>query len=280
MEKENLTVILPCAGQGSRLALKSPKELFEIAPGTRLIDFSLDHLEAIYHKERKRNLPSISISLKITVAVVTRPWKVEVAEYVSQRLRGLPGITVTVETVMFNDSYSEWPGSVYSASEFFSENNLVLLPDSYLRLCEGAEGSSGNLSTCFNDNGETLAELVLNALKEYKVVFGSVKCTDTEKKILKQLGAIRVEDGEVTAFQDKPLQNLERFNGFWGCYGFRKEYGKVLYGFLIKSVHHQPVSLNKQPFYPVGTIPLHSYWDLGTWENIKRFRQDCCQYKT
>jgi hypothetical protein len=276
MEKETLTVILPCAGQGSRLALKSPKELFEIAPGSRLIDFSLNHIEAIYHKGGNRNLPSTTI--KIKVAVVTRPWKVEVAEYVSQRVCRFPEITV--ETVMFNDSYREWPGSVYSASEFFSDNNLVLLPDSYLRLKEGSEGSSSNFSTCFNNNGETLAELVLNALKEYKVVFGSVKCSDTEKKILKQLGAMRVEDGEVTAFQDKPFQNLERFNRFWGCYSFRKEYGKALYDFLIKSVLHQPVSLKKQPFYPVGTISLHSYWDLGTWENIKGFRRDCCQFRT
>ncbi len=271
MEKENLTVILPCAGQGSRLALKSPKELFEIAPGTRLIDFSLDHIQAIYDKEGKRNLPSIS--LKIKVAVVTRPCKVEVAEYVFRKLRRLSGITV--ETVMFNNAYSEWPGSVYSASEFFSENNLVLLPDSYLRL---SEGPSCTFSTCFNDKGETLVELVLNALKVYKVVFGSVKCT--EKKILKQLGAMRIEDGEVSAFQDKPFQNLEQFNSFWGCYGFRKEYGKALYDFLIKSVQHQPVSLKEQPFYPVGTIPLHSYRDLGTWENIKRFRRDCCQLRT
>jgi len=268
MEKEILTVILPCAGEGSRLNLKSPKELFEIAPGVRLIDFSLNHIRAIYNKEGKRNLPSISI--KIKVVVVTRPWKMEVAEYVSQRLRGFPEITV--ETVMFNDSYSEWPGSVYSASEFFSENNLVLLPDSCLCLSEGPSCTL-SLSTCFNEKGETLVELLLNVIKEYKLVFGSIECT--EKKILKQLGAMRVEDGEVSAFQDKPFQNFEQFNHFWGCYGFRKEYGRAIYDFLIKSVRHRPVSLKEQPFYPVGTIPLHSYWDLGTWENIKKFRRDC-----
>lgn len=260
MEKETLTIILPCAGQGSRLDLKSPKELFEIVPGTRLIDFSLRHIWAVYEKEGKSHLPSISIK----IAVVTRPWKVEVVEFISRKLP-----EIIVETVMFNNAFSEWPGSVYSASEFFSENNLVLLPDSYLRL---SEGSSCNFSTCFNDNGETLVQRVLNALKEYKVVFGSVKCT--EKKILKQLGAMRVEDGEVSALQDKPSQNLEQFNSFWGCYGFRKEYGRAIYDFLIKSVQHLPVSLKEQPFFPIGTIPLYSYRDLGTWENIKRFRQE------
>ena|GEM_PF-954846 len=268
MAKETLTVILPCAGEGSRLNLKSPKELFEIAPGVRLIDFSLNHIRAIYDKEGKRNLTSASIKMK--VAVVTRPWKMEVAEYVSQRLRRLPGITV--ETVMFNDSYSEWPGSVYSASESFSENNLVLLPDSCLGLSEGPSCTL-SISTCFNEKGETLVESVLNALKKYKLVFGSIECT--EKKILKQLGAMRVEAGEVSAFQDKPKKNIEQYNSFWGCYGFRKEYGRAIYDFLIQSVQHRPVSLKEQPFYPVGTIPLHSYRDLGTWENIRRFRRDC-----
>ena len=37
-----LTVILPCAGEGNRLGLTTPKELYEIIPGKRLIDFSLD----------------------------------------------------------------------------------------------------------------------------------------------------------------------------------------------------------------------------------------------
>lgn len=248
--KNSLTVILPCAGEGNRLGLDTPKELFEIVPGSRLIDFSLNHISVVPE----------SIGLK--VAVVIRPWKEDVAEYVSRKLPG-----VTVETVLFNDDYSEWPGSVYSASGVFSDYNLVLLPDSCLRLREGV---SCGAAVCFNEEGKTLVELVSGALGDFKVVFGGVGCTDPG--VLRHLGALRVEGGRVTAFQDKPVRDIGRFNGFWGCYGFRQEYGKSLYDFLIQSVHHRSVSLEAQPFYPVGVVPLHSYQDLGTWETINCFR--------
>jgi len=245
IDKET-TIILPCAGEGNRLGLKTPKELFEIFPGnsgagTKLIDFSLKHISAFPYKE------------KITVAVVIRPWKTGVAEYVA---RQLPGITV--KTVMFNENYNEWPGSVYSAKNFFSKNNLVLLPDSYLGLCA--------------DSRKTLVELVLDSLALYKVVFGCLKCTGKDVEILRTLGAVTVEDGIVTAFQDKPVESLHRFNGFWGCYGFRKEYGESLYHFLIGSVQHRSLPLTEQPFYPPGAIRLGAYYDLGTWENIDRFK--------
>lgn len=246
-----VTIILPCAGEGERLGLKIPKELFEVVPGIRLIDFSLDHIRAFGDKK------------KINVAVVVRPWKTEVAEYTA---RNLPG--VSVKAVMFNDNYSEWPGSVYSVSSF-SENNLVLLPDSCLRL---SENPSCDPSTCFDENGKTLVELAMEALREYGVAFGYVKCTDPQ--VLKSLGAMRVEGREVCAFQDKPAQNLEQYNSFWGCYAFRKEHARALYDFLIRSVRHQPVSLEEQPFCPVGTVPLRSYRDLGTWERIDQFRRE------
>jgi hypothetical protein len=251
----DFTVILPCAGEGNRLGLGTPKELFEISPGVCLIDFSLNHILAAYEK----------ITTAIKVAVIIRPWKKEVAEYVSRRLPG-----ITVETVLFDGAYREWPGSVYSASGVFSHYNLVLLPDSCLRL---REGRGCSMDTCFDERGKALVELVSEALETFRVVFGSVACTEPE--ILKNLGAMRVEGSRVIGFQDKPLQDICLFNSFWGCYGFRQESGKSLYEFLIQSVHHEAVSFKNQPFFPPGAVPLYSYQDLGTWESIERFRFDC-----
>ncbi|MCP5049152.1 MAG: hypothetical protein GY940_18430, partial [bacterium] len=77
-QRENdkkITVILPCAGEGSRMGLETPKELFEIFPGNdaagksakgkpvKLIDFSLEHIRAFPDRRALR------------VAVVVRPWK-------------------------------------------------------------------------------------------------------------------------------------------------------------------------------------------------------------
>ncbi|MCP4156637.1 MAG: hypothetical protein GY757_53485 [bacterium] len=273
-----LTIILPCAGEGSRLGLKSPKELFEIVPGKRLIDFSLEHILAYWGKPGASTVP---VNLK--VAVVIRPWKEEVVEYVAGRLPGL-----TVERVLFDDTYFEWPGSVYSASRSFSRKNLVLLPDSCLRLGE-SESGSGDISakkpnsrggSVFNENGpsfcrdskgDTLVELVSRALDSFEVVFGSVPCNDPAR--LAKLGAMWVEGNVVTAFQDKPVENRDVYNSFWGCYAFRETRAQALYDFLVSSVKHQPVTLRDCLFNPPGAVSLHTYRDLGTWKSIEEFRK-------
>jgi len=255
MTDYKLTIILPCAGEGKRLGLKTPKELFEIVPNIRLIDFSLNHIRA-FMKDRP--------DVRLIAAVVVRPWKMEVFEYVKE---GLPGVEAI--PVMFNDRYREWAGSVYSACDYFSKNNIVLLPDSYLGLCREMEPRR---NTTHDREGRNLFSLALGMLESNGVVFGVVPCTDRD--ILQRMGAVFVEKNLATAFQDKPGGLLERYNGFWGCYAFRGEYGESLYRFLVSSIMHRPVVLEDQPFFPIGAFPLGVYVDLGTWESIKSFR-DC-----
>jgi hypothetical protein len=251
-----ITIILPCAGEGSRLALQTPKELFEIEPGVRLVDYSLRHILAAARQDK----------FQITAAVVIRPGKFDVVDYVSQRLAG-----ITVETVMFDSNYREWPGSVYSAKGVFSENNLVLLPDSYLSLT--APGRDNHPDTT-DSRGKTLVETVLAALSRYKVVFGCIPCKDPQR--LKNLGAVRIEKNVITAFRDKPPpgEQSEILNGFWGCYAFKKSEGKALYDFLIRAVRQEPLPLTGQPFNLPGVIPVAEYYDLGTWEIIETFRKE------
>ena len=257
MTDKELTIILPCAGDGRRLGLDTPKELFEIVPGTRLIDFSIKHILAAPQKK------------KIIIAVVIRPWKTDVVEYVSGQLPGIP-----VETVIFDDNYREWPGSVYSAKDLFSKNNLVLLPDSFLSFSTHSNLENPAIT---DSHAITLVESVSIALRRHKVVFGCIKCTDA--KVLETLGAVRMENDILTAFQDKPRPDelAGPFNGYWGCYAFAKEMGKPLYDFLIHSVLHQPLPLEAQPFYPPGVIPIGEYYDLGTRENIERFKREVIQ---
>ncbi|MCP5048839.1 MAG: hypothetical protein GY940_16830 [bacterium] len=166
--------------------------------------------------------------------------------------------------MMFNDEYMEWPGSVYSAKEFFSPTNLVLLPDSYLRL------SRHQGKDVWDAGGKCLIDLMMDAMGKFEVVFGSVGCTDS--RVLETMGAMRVENQRVVAFQDKPSNGLDMFNCFWGCYGFRREVGKPLYDFLIRSVRHQGAALKEQGFYPPGAVPVGVYYDLGTWERIAEFK--------
>ncbi len=78
----DLTIILPCAGSGSRLGLDYPKELYEIWQGVKLIDFSLMHFKKFIPKFSKRNL---------IIAVVISRSKIKVFEYIKKKL---PGINV------------------------------------------------------------------------------------------------------------------------------------------------------------------------------------------
>lgn len=257
---ESITIILPCAGDGSRLGLKTPKELFEVLPGIAMIDFSLEHIRAfLAERDKPERAPA-----RLRIAVVIRPWKRDVADYVIGQMSGIP-----VDIVYFDDQYSEWPGSVFSAEAGYSPYNLALMPDSCLSLAEeGAEG----VPVVRDKEGVTLIERALTALKTHDVVFGAIPCADSS--LLRSLGALHIQNGMVSDFQDKPDKDFGRFNAFWGCYAFRSDKGRELYEFLIRSVRHESVSLSAQSFSPCAAIPVHSYRDLGAWDRIRKFRQD------
>jgi hypothetical protein len=254
---KKLTVILPCAGAGSRLGLKTPKELFDISTTcenpkhmkpVKLIDYSLQHIRSFPSKKR------------LKVAVVIQPWKKDVSQYVEEQLPG-----IEVETIIFNPDYKEWPGSVFSAGGTFSEFNMVLLPDSYLSL---SKKTTPNHVTTIDSMGKSLLQHMQETLTHHSVVFGSINCNDPDT--LKSMGALSVKNGLVTNFQDKPSDSISSFNAYWGCYGFRKDIAQALYHFLISSVQHHTLPLKDQIFNPPATITIPTYYDLGTWDRIKK----------
>ncbi len=242
----DITVILPCAGEGSRLNLGYPKELYEIFPGRKLIDFSLLHiLESSKNKE-----------IKIEVSVVITAEKEEVYNYVKKKLP-----TLKVNKVYFNNNYYEWPGSVYSAMETFSEYNFVLLPDTNLRLSKE--------NHYFSDLNETLIETGINKMKTHNVVFGYIKTKNEEK--IKNLGAMRVKEDNIVLFKDKPIKDYIQYNSYWGCYGFKKNAAKALYEYLINSVLSDNAEINLDSIFKFGGFQINSFNDLGTWKGIDDF---------
>ncbi len=250
-QRDGLTIILPCAGAGARLGLDTPKELFEIRPGIRLIDFSLAHIRAaVDYLSAAHIMP--------TVAVVVRPWKKAVTRYVSSRLHN-----IDVREVFFDEQLEEWPGSVHSARLHYSRFNIVLLPDSVIYISKS--------NALFDPSGNCLISLIIDKLRRYPVVFGTVACEDSRR--LTSLGAVHVDSGGIIdRFRDKPTQHLEKYNAFWACYAFDSLSGGVLYPFLIQSVQRKRVDITSQKFSPVASEPVFAYQDLGTWEAIRRFR--------
>lgn len=251
----DLTVILPCAGEGKRLGMKIPKELYLLAPGIRLIDFTLEHLRRYYRQwEGKRS---------ILVCLVIRRGKESVFHYAAERLA-----PIDTRAVEFDSRLREWPGSVYSAAAAFSSRNMVLLPDTVVQT--GPEGY-------FTDaRGRTLVEKMKESLGEGPVSFGWK--SEGNRRKLENRGALRVRGERITAFQDKPRESLSRYNAFWGCYGFRRETAGELHAFLHRSVQHDSPDYRECSFFPSAGFPLHGYHDLGTWRAIHGFRKQCAGF--
>ncbi|MEN8223710.1 MAG: hypothetical protein ABFR36_10720 [Acidobacteriota bacterium] len=249
---KGVTIILPCAGEGKRLGAAGPKELFEIYPGKKLIDYSLEHIKAFNNSKKKSEL-----DVGLSVIIVIKPGKESVFHHVSEMLP-----TINVNYVMFNNYFREWPGSVYSAGSEFSEMNIVLLPDTFVKF-----GSNDLIYT--DGDGETLISKAVEKLNEEKVVFGVTKSLDHE--MISSLGAVRVDKDRIVKFRDKPTEDIDQYNGFWGVYGFRESDARRLYDFLIDSVErggkkdHLLNELNPGVFY------IDTYYDLGTVDSVAKF---------
>ncbi|MFH0926246.1 MAG: hypothetical protein V1872_11575 [bacterium] len=198
---------------------------------------------------------------EIKVAVVIRPWKNDVYDYVKKSLKSYHQ-RIEIILMLFNENYHEWAGSVYAANQAFSKYNIVFLPDTAIRL------SYPKVYT--NNSGLTLLELMLKDLKLKPLTFAWAECHNPEKLI--NLGALSVENNLVMDLQDKPNSNLDQYNAFWGAYGFRKTAAKMTYDFLSASIQHQDLNKWKKKLFPTQGVEFAEYWDLGTWDSINKFR--------
>lgn len=236
---EDITVVIPAAGEGKRLGLDIPKELYEVIPGKRLIDFTMELIPQDVGK----------------VAVVIRDGKESIPGYLMGRYP-----EHRFAFTYFDDQYREWPGSVFSAAEHYSKYNVVLLPDTWL-IPEKNENRG--------EGGQKMLDRFCALLDLYPVVF-SVKKEDGD--VLRRFGALMLNgNGEITRFADKPEENLSFYNGYWTAYGFRKEMGEELYLALIRSVEKKD-DIYQLPF-PAGGFEIADYMDLGTRESIAKFRE-------
>ncbi len=245
MASADLAVILPCAGEGRRLGLDLPKPLFEVIPGLRLIDLTLSHLQLAAEK-----------GINFRMVIVVNSTTVDVFDYVRDRFP-----EILVEACAFNDSYREWPGSVFSARPLFGSSNVVLLPDSLLFLSD--------IEPLRDEEDFCLLERMQLGLEKRPVHFMVVR---DRSPALSRLGAVLAQQGELKRLDDKPSKDLSLFNGFWASYGFKASHGAALYSHLDAVVHKQVQTVSLCDLGPPGADFAFSYLDLGTWEAIEAFR--------
>ena len=161
-----------------------------------------------------------------------------------------------ISFVYQNPNEKEYTGAIKSATHLFGEYNLVLLPDTIMKL---------------KNNGD-LFELVKNSLTETGFTF--LYKDEIDQEVLKTKGALYVDDEKIVKnYQDKPQSNLEQFNAFWCAFAFRRRTFKSCMDFMEKSTLKQDVSdmeILNTPIYNSKAIDVEDYVDLGTWEEIKR----------
>jgi len=178
--------------------------------------------------------------------------KTEIVKYLS-RYKHRFNISFTY----FNPTETEYTGSIKSAKHLFGEKNLVLLPDTFLKM----------------KTSDDILDLVNNSLNETGFTFFFKR--ENNPEMLKTKGALVIsDDNQVLDYEDKPQENIDRFNAFWCAFAFRKRVFDSCIEFMEKStLNHRLLvdEIKNTPLYNSRAIEVDEYIDLGTWEQIYKF---------
>jgi UTP-glucose-1-phosphate uridylyltransferase len=234
-----LTVIIPAAGKGSRLRLPYSKEIHRVSEDTSLIDFTFNFFKDYGRKD-------------VEFVVVINESKLDVADYLC-KYKDKFNISFTFQ----NPNEKEYTGAIKSAKHLFGEHNVVLLPDTLMKLSLGVD----------------LFTSIENSLIETGFSFFYKK--ELDASMLKTKGALYInEKNIIEMYEDKPQEKLERFNAFWCSFAFRKRAFDQSITFMEKSTLRQRVlveEIKNTPLYLSKGIEVEDYIDLGTWHELNRF---------
>jgi NDP-sugar pyrophosphorylase family protein len=229
-----LNVILPCAGKGTRLGLPYPKEMHLVAANTALIDLTFRHLD-----EHRGDIDSVT--------VVLAPEKGSLVSYL-EKWSG----HFHLRYVYFNDDYHEWAGSILSSAPEFTDKNVVFLPDSLLE----------------SRPEQPVVPAFRALLEEADAAFAYLP--ESRPEVLRNLGALRVQDGHVEAFCDKPDNGFDAYNAFWCAFGFRGPAGRPLLEAMTRSIQRRPIDVAELG-QRVRAFAVDGYFDLGVWPNLHEY---------
>jgi len=237
-----LKVILPAAGKGTRLNLPYPKEILRLDNDNALIDNCFNFFRDYGRKD-------------VEFVVVINENKLELVNYLAKYKE-----KYNISFVFQNPNEKEYTGAIKSASHLFGEHNLVMLPDTLMKL----------------KPNEDLFTLVQNSLLETGFTFLYKK--ENDQDILKTKGSIYVNpEGNIIEYEDKPQEKLDNYNAFWCAFAFRKRTFDVCMNFMEKStlnLKRLDDEITHTPIFGSKGIEVLEYIDLGTWPEIRRLLKD------
>jgi hypothetical protein len=238
MMGEAATVVLPCAGDGSRLGLPFGKELLPLGPGYAPLDATLELLRP--HAGHIRLVVVLGSGREATARrILTLTEGLLPAAFITQR----PGL-------------GEATGAVLSAAPWFGERNLVLLPDQIL-----------------TSPPPDPAGQALDLLHEAPFCFLAARETDPVK--ISADGALRISDTTPARLlgyaEHPPAGQAAGFNAVWFGYGFRREHAIPALSLMHRAACGQPVTDAEFAASPLPGCPVVDtgpYRDTGTWPAV------------
>lgn len=236
MPRHQVTVILPCAGKGSRMGVPFGKELLPLRPGRCVIDSSLDLIR------------EASAASDVRVLLMTDGDRQATARYVRAHLPGVP-----VAEVVQDPDAADWPDAVLKLAPWLSPAaNVLLLPD-----------------VIYSWTGDPVTEIAAKASSS-GFAAGAVKAGSDE---IAAAGALRIEGDRITAYEDKPADPCA-YNALWGILGFSGgSFGLDALRLVADSTSRRregPVTAPGLRQAPVTW--LDGFTDCGTWD---RYRAAC-----
>jgi CTP:molybdopterin cytidylyltransferase MocA len=239
MTGERATVILPCAGAGRRLGLPFGKELLPLGPGSTPLDATLALL-----------LPDAA---RLRLVVVLGPEREATARHI---LRTTASSRLPVAFTSQQPGLAESTGAVMSAAPWYSERNLVLLPDQVLTSPPGG-----------------LVTSALDALTDAPFCFLASRETDPFR--ISRDGALAIAGStpaRLLAYAEHPAPaQAGRFNAVWFGFGFRRDHAQEAVSLLHRAVTGEGVTADEVAGSPLGgcaVIDTGPYRDLGTWPAV------------
>lgn len=222
-----MTVILPCAGGGSRLGLPFPKELAPVGRGRLLIDSCLAMIE--------------STEIAVRILLLDDGHREQTAARISRMLPGIP-----LARVRQDGDARDMSDALLKLEPWFSQVNVLLLPDAV-----------------YAYHGDPLAQVTAK-LAASDFCFGA--CT-LPPQALTRLGALRTERGHVLAYEDKPPAAegydsawvMLGFTGGGGISGL-----SLLAGSALRQVKG---AVTQAPVLHAPVVMLDGYRDCGSWDS-------------
>ncbi|MFG1879581.1 hypothetical protein ACGFIV_32585 [Sphaerisporangium sp. NPDC049003] len=237
------TVILPLAGQGTRLGLPMPKELLPIGERRVALDATLDLLAP--QADRLR-----------VVAVLGEHW--ERREATVRHLIQVCGAWRIPLALTFQDPV--WPestGAVLSAAAWFGPATLVLLPDQVLD----------------SPAPEAIGDIIGLIHKGSQVAFLAAREDDVDRLAVD--GALRLDEQpdeppSVGDFADKPGREAAgRFNAVWFGYAFARRSAEACVRVMHRSALRSPLSQDeREVLLGAAVVEVGRFTDLGTWPSV------------